>query len=183
MDTSFVEVEHALIEVVSETLAACDAPSTHAGPSRGPKLANGDVAFVAAIGFASNAMRGSVLVVSRKGLPEALRAEGSESDSLTVACDVLGELVNLIVGRFKGVLASRGVTLRIGTPTTACACVLRLSPPLGGSSAWHEFEAAGDTLRVRLDACFDEGFALQPASPSDDEAALAADGLFFDGGL
>ena len=120
--------------------------------------------FAAIIGYAGQRLRGAlVLLVPRDVALALLPLMGAPVDESS-AYDMLGEFANMLLGRVKNRLLTRGVVLLSATPTTAIGGALRLPSPVNGTATWHEFRAPFGPLHVRFDATFDEGFALEPVS-------------------
>lgn len=131
-----------------------------------------DRSCVAIIGFASDKMRGALILLASNAaigrwMPAFGAAPGEESD-------VLGECSNMLLGRLKGRLLGEGLTILLSTPTTTIGNALQLSSPLGRSRS-QSYVAKDWAALTRLDATFDEGFVLH-------NAAAAAAGAVFEAG-
>jgi len=150
----------------------------------GDELALGDVAWadeapapgqpsvVAVLGYAGEAMSGSlVLHASRDStaalIPAELRVDMSKSED--ALRDQLGELANQLLGRLKNRLLTGGVVLALATPATAFGVEIRLGAAPGSSTSRGAIVWDGGAVLVRLDVSFAAGFEL-----GDLEAAPAA---------
>jgi len=136
-----------------------------------------DESVMAVIGYAGVKVRGAlVMTTGRPAIETWLAALGEGGENADV-CDALGEFSNMLLGRLKGRLLPEGFPILLSTPTTASGGGLRLSNPVRPST-WIAFQGADWRLDVRLDATFEEGFALQP-SDERQGAADAGDMLLF----
>ena len=79
--------------------------------------------------------------------------------------DVLGEFCNMLSGRMKNRLVTRGIAPLLSTPTAVFGDDLKLPVPTGGVSAWHRFSSKAGDIYVRLDATFEADFTLRPEDP------------------
>jgi hypothetical protein len=93
------------------------------------------------------------------------------SETEVVVCDVLGEMGNMLVGRLKNRLLTRGLTLFSGLPTSGLARKMRLKAGEGTASAWHRFALDNGPLFLRLNATFDQDFVLAEEPTADPSTA------------
>lgn len=131
---------------------------------------------MAVIGYASDDVRGSLLLLTSTSVVTALQPSevtNHAAPSEDVLRDVLGEFANMLLGRIKNQLLRRGVSPFLSTPTTVFGVELRLPAPRSGISAWHTFSTPSDAIFVRFDATFEPEFVLEPV---EDAAGLLAEG-------
>jgi CheY-specific phosphatase CheX len=133
----------------------------------GVDLPGASGAVLGVIGYVGDKVRGALLLVTSQAAVESWHRvmDGLESAD---ACDTLGEFSNMLLGHLKGRLLPEGFPILLSTPTTASAGTLRI-PRASPTAIVTSFDGPGWRLDVRLDATFDEGFALQeprnPAAP------------------
>ncbi|HKQ69502.1 MAG TPA: chemotaxis protein CheX [Polyangiaceae bacterium] len=132
-----------------------------------------DEMTVAVIGFAGDAMRGSLVIGAarvawKKTHPLAADRPTLSEDDVR---DWAGELANQLIGRLKIRLLRHGITIQLGTPTTMSGRDFKLGPAVTKvMSSQHRFEMGSDWVIVRLDAVVDEGVTLQEAAePTSEE--------------
>jgi hypothetical protein len=151
----FSSIEEVLLRCANETFQA---PDTR---ERREPTSLDEYVVVATIGFAGQCVRGNVTLVAPckvVGMLQPFQLDPSETE--VVVCDVLGEMGNMLVGRLKNRLLARGLTLFSGLPTSGLARKMRLKAGEGTASAWHRFVLDNGPLFLRLNATFDDGFAL-----------------------
>jgi CheY-specific phosphatase CheX len=131
---------------------------------------------MAVIGYAGTTVRGALLLLTSRGVVATLQPADIRDEPPTEALlrDVLGEFCNMLVGRMKNRLVSRGIAPLISTPTTIFGDHLKLPVPTSGVSAWHRFSSEAGDIHVRLDATFDSQFSLAEDDGSAEE--LPAEG-------
>ena len=154
------ELRAASLAATQAVFAATGVSCIHSGTAEAPFLQAG-VMIASSIGFASEELRGSLVVLAPAAIARALAPDEPPTD--TVACDVVGEFANMIVGRIKTRLLRLDVKVLIGTPTSAIAERIsipsRSNAPEGG---WHSFVIAGGyALHVRVDALADPAFEFR----------------------
>lgn len=157
----FSAIETVLLRCASETFQAPDSRE-----KREPTSLDEDV-VVATIGFAGQCVRGNVTLVAPckvVGMLQPIQLDSSKTE--VVVCDVLGEIGNMLVGRLKNRLLSRGLTLFSGLPTSGLARKMRLKAGEGTASAWHRFALDNGPLFLRLNATFDDGFVFAEEAPA-----------------
>jgi len=131
---------------------------------------------VAVIGFAGDHLRGSLVLTAGVGSIEQWKQPFGAVDENTDACDMLGELANMVLGRLKGKLLGEGLPILMSTPTSArgpSVVLMRTDRP----EQQLEFNGEGWRLSARVDAAFDDGFGLQEEPTV--VAAAAGDVLLF----
>jgi CheY-specific phosphatase CheX len=147
------------------------------GPVFDEGLRQGDGrAILGVIGYVGHKVRGALVLLASRAAVEHWHAAMGGLEKPDV-CDTLGEFANMILGNLKGRLLPEGFPILLSTPTTASAGELRL-PPAVTPSAVVSFQGTGWRLDVRLDATFEEGFALQDQSERT-IAANAGDVMIF----
>ncbi|MEO8878692.1 MAG: chemotaxis protein CheX [Polyangiaceae bacterium] len=133
--------------------------------------ADGSETVVAVIGFAAQHARGAlVLSATVSSASHWLKAIAGPEVTAS-ACDVIGEIANMLLGRLKSKLAEKGLNVLMSTPTAGQGAVAEIAP--NGTSSWMAFQGEGWGLAVRVDVEFDESFrwqetlATSPAAPGD----------------
>jgi CheY-specific phosphatase CheX len=131
---------------------------------------------VGVIGYVGHHVRGALVLLTTRSAIERWHTAigGLEKNDV---CDTLGEFANMLLGYLKGRLLKEGFPILLSTPTTASAGELHM-PPATSPSASVSLEGDGWRLDVRLDATFEEGFALKNAAERT-TAAAAGDAVFF----
>ena len=132
---------------------------------------------MAMIGFAGDKIRGALVLTASRSAVENWLAVLGEAEGSADVCDALGEFSNMLLGRLKARLLPEGFPILLSTPTSASGGGLRLATP-AGPSAWLAFEGPTWRFDVRIDATFEEGFALQ-ASEDREAPAEAGEMLLF----
>ena len=129
-----------------------------------PKAEPGE-AIVATLGFAGADISGAVVLVGLEPTVRTLVASIFETQPASEAllCDMLGELSNLIVGKYRATLLKVGVEILPATPISLRASDVDMKWA-GGSSPWHAFTTDGGPFWIRLDLRFRDHFDL--SSPS-----------------
>jgi CheY-specific phosphatase CheX len=174
---AFATMESHLTEVTVELFASYGMQIARCERQQSSPLDVGEHSVVAFMGYAGDKVRGAlVLVASRPAIQTWLVALG-EADPNVDVCDTLGEFSNMLLGRLKGRLLPAGFPILLSTPTTASGSGLRLSRPVRPSSVFS-FLGKDWGLDIRIDATFEDGFALQLADERTD-AAAAGDMMLF----
>jgi CheY-specific phosphatase CheX len=134
---------------------------------------------MAVIGFAGETLRGAiVLLTPTSKVQEWETGSWDGNASMEALHDTVGEFVNMLLGRLKILLLSKGVSFLLTTPAAASGTHLQIPVPSGGLSAWHRFEGTAGRIDVRIDAAFDAGFAFGPRT-SKEPPASAGDMMMF----
>jgi hypothetical protein len=129
----------------------------------GPGLSRADEkAVLGVIGYAGHKVRGALVLLTSRSAVEQWHARIGGLERTDV-CDTLGEFSNMLLGNLKGRLVREGFPILLSTPTTASAGELRL-PPAVAPSRVFSFDGVAWRLDVRLDATFEDGFALREAN-------------------
>jgi hypothetical protein len=171
MSELFQEVQQMLSVATVELFDCYGASVTPTSDDSAPTL---ESSVMATIGFATeDGSRGNLVLVSTRELIAVVQPPDGDSHTDEVVCDILGELSNMLLGRLKNALLPRGVTLMLGTPTTAIALKLWLSAPLT-PSGWLAFDVGGHVFHVRFSASFSDSFEL--LDEVENEAPALAEG-------
>lgn len=160
--TCFAEIETYVVQSVRELFDAYGMTVEHASGGDA-ELAGPSV--MAVIGYASDRVRGALLLLTSPAVVTALRPPEVVARAVApedVLRDVLGEFANMLLGRVKNHLIRRALSPFLSTPTTVFGADLKLPAPTSGISAWHTFSTPSDAIFVRFDATFEPGFALEP---------------------
>jgi CheY-specific phosphatase CheX len=156
---AFATMERHVAEVAVELFQAYGIAVRHSGPSAETGAVPLEASVAAIIGYAGEKVRGAlILVASRPAIESWLLGLGPGVNG--DVCDTLGEFSNMLLGRLKGRLSPEGFPILLSTPTTAFGSGFTLARP-AGPSRWLAFDGPGWRLGVRIDATFDDGFALQ----------------------
>jgi CheY-specific phosphatase CheX len=160
----FAEIQEFLVKGALDLFEGHGLPVQHSIGAAAVTIAGPSV--MAVIGYAATTVRGSLLLLTSRAVVATLQpAEirtGPPSEALLR--DVLGEFCNMLSGRMKNRLVTRGIAPLLSTPTTIFGDDLQLPVPTSGVSAWHRFSSPAGDIYVRLDATFEIDFTL----PSDD---------------
>jgi CheY-specific phosphatase CheX len=175
----FAEIQEYLVKGSLELFEAHGLPVEHAigAPAvdiRGPSV-------MAVIGYAATTVRGAVLLLTSRSVVAALQPPEIRDEPPTEALlrDVLGEFCNMLIGRMKNRLVSRGIAPLLSTPTTIFGDDLKLPVPTSGVSAWQRFTSAAGDIYVRLDATFEVDFALKMEEPNAPKPPAEGDTVIF----
>jgi hypothetical protein len=79
---------------------------------------------------------------------------------MAMLCDMVGELCNVILGRFRNCLLRRGVAVACATPTTVLGQVGEIRCAPAQHSAWRAFRSTAGDVYLRLDLSFEPSFKL-----------------------
>jgi len=119
---------------------------------------------VATISFSAATVTGSISLLSPRSVARRLQPPDLALPADVADKEVIGELANMLAGRLKNHLLSRGVAATIATPTTGIARSMRLREcdampscrdlPTGRGSIFMHLQTAGDGDDVVLQ---DEG--------------------------
>lgn len=139
-----------------------------------PPERQGDM-LVAAIGFAGEHLRGSIVVVGSASSVERCRGWLAGPENTADVSDVLGEFANMILGRVKGRLLHDGVTVLMSTPRVARGSNVVVTPR--SDHGWSTFRGLGFRLTLRVDAEIDERFTFEKTVA--ESAASPGDLVFF----
>jgi CheY-specific phosphatase CheX len=163
--TAFTEIQEYLVKATADLFERYRMPVKH---SFGGTVDTSGQSVMAVIGYAAGNMRGALLLLTARSIVDKLRPEelrNVRAPDDVVLRDVLGEFSNMLLGRVKLRLSTRGVVPLVTTPTTIIGEGLQLPAPTSGVSAWHRFSCPDGELFVRLDATFDADFVLLPERP------------------
>jgi CheY-specific phosphatase CheX len=159
---AFAEIQKYLVKATVDLFEQYSMPVTH---SFGGIADTSTPSVMAVIGFAADSVRGALLLLTARAVVVKLRPDELRSVRVSedvVLRDVLGEFSNMLLGRVKTNLSTRGLWPLITTPTTIIGEGLELPAPTSGLSAWHRFSCEDGELFVRLDATLDTDFTLLP---------------------
>ncbi len=153
MEARLVEVALDVLGVEARECEAC------------PHVGEGGAVF-ASIGFAGEDMHGALAVL---GLEPAVRAVvaavfGTPADSDALLCDMVGELSNLLLGRYRAVLLREGIEILPATPLTLRAAEVDIRGIASRKASWRLLQTPQGQLWLCLDVSFREGFELASAS-------------------
>lgn len=137
----------------------------------GKLAADGSEMVVSVIGFAATHARGALVLAAPISSASCWLTAIAGADVTASACDVLGEIANMLLGRLKSKLSEKGLHVLMSTPTSGQGAVVEIAAD--DRSKWMSFHGDGWDLAVRVDAEFDESFhwhdapATSPAAPGD----------------
>lgn len=144
---------------------------------KGTRALGGDVSSM--IYFAGHGVSGHIIVsgmlehiqtLRGRILPEAKRATFEQ------AADLVGELCNLILGKFKSFFETRELAFDIGTPVLLHGANIVLRRVAGSPSLMLPFEEEAGTLYVEF--CFDR-LDSEPKSEDAESSLMASGDLVF----
>jgi CheY-specific phosphatase CheX len=170
----FAEIQEYLVKGSLDLFASYGLPVEHSIGAPAAVDIKGP-AVMAVIGYAAPTIRGALLLLTSRAVVATLQPAELRDEPPTEALlrDVLGEFCNMLIGRMKNRLVSRGVAPFLSTPTTIFGDDLKLPVPTSGVSAWQRFSSPAGDIHLRLDATFEADFAFKPEEAS---AALPVEG-------
>jgi hypothetical protein len=130
------------------------------------------------IGFGGPHMRGSIALLApiqvwERSVPAEL---GPPPVSEMLLADFVGELCNLLSGRFRHRLLRFGVEALFSTPTAIGGTNIEMPRVLAASSAWYELSTSVGLVHARYDVTFEETFVFddshEPIQPIDTNLVL-----------
>jgi CheY-specific phosphatase CheX len=169
-------LEESLAVVTRDLFAAYDIALDHrpeASSHESPSV-RGELVGVSVIGFAGEKVRGALVLLAPVAAVRTWQ-HLSEDAPEEVVRDTIGEFSNMLLGRLKNRLLSRGVVLLLATPTSAFGRELSMSSPPADQARWQLFEGDGGPVYARISASFEPGFVLGEA-PDGVEAVSANEG-------
>lgn len=124
------------------------------------------------IGFSGKELRGAITIAG----PPATWTHLAGPAERSMLADVVGELTNMVAGRFRNALLRKGVDIQYATPTAMEGKLCDMHCPCVQHSTWRSFRSPGGDLHLRFDVTFEESFRFveeQAIEP------LTAELLFF----
>jgi CheY-specific phosphatase CheX len=163
----FAEIQEFLVKGALDLFEGYGLPVEHSIGAAAVAIAGPSV--MAVIGYAAPTVRGALLLLTSRAVVATLQPVEIRMDVPSEASlrDVLGEFCNMLSGRMKNRLITRGIAPLLSTPTAVFGDDLKLPVPTSGVSAWHRFSSKAGDIYVRLDATFELDFTL----PSEDVVA------------
>lgn len=123
-----------------------------------------DALVIGSIGFAGDAISGAVTLAAPRAVWETVAPDlGPPPIDSSLVGDMVGELCNMVLGRFRNSLLRRGVHVGCATPTFHQGPIATIAPPAANSS-WSVLDRDGGELYLRLDVAFADDFAFHPAN-------------------
>jgi CheY-specific phosphatase CheX len=174
---AFATMERHLVEATVQLYEAYGLAVRHSGSSPNSPSIPAEESVLAIIGYAGVKVRGALILVASQPAVESWRVALGESDTRADVCDTLGEFSNMLLGRLKACLLPEGLPILMSTPTTASGVGLSLARAVKPST-WLTFDGPGWNVNVRVDATFEEGFALQEHEDREDPAQAGEMMLF-----
>jgi|GEM_PF-4964741 len=117
--------------------------------------------LLGAIGFGCPGMRGAVAMLGDLPLWRALAMPTLGDDVPDgMLADFVGELCNLLIGRFRNRLLRIGIDVVCSTPTAAKGANLELAQLTDSTSVWHALVTPGGVVHLRFDASFAPEFCF-----------------------
>jgi CheY-specific phosphatase CheX len=136
-------------------------------------------AILASIGFGGTDMKGALALVGVEPTVRTLVAEvfQTTADNDALLCDMVGELSNLLLGRYRSTLLRTGIEILPATPVTIRASGIDVQHAYGKDATWHAFSTATGAFWLCLDVSFRDGFDLaspthQPIEPNEQDLVL-----------
>jgi CheY-specific phosphatase CheX len=172
---AFTTMERHLVAATIELFDSYGVPVQHTGSNPELQPTSDDRSVVAVIGYAGEKVRGALVMVASRPVVESWLV--SVGETTADICDTLGEFSNMLLGRLKGRLLPEGFPILLSTPTTAFGGALRMSRPVRPST-WLAFSSPSWKFDLRIDATFEDGFALQ-AREARETPAEAGDMMLF----
>jgi CheY-specific phosphatase CheX len=156
----FAEIQEYLVAGSLDMFKGYGMAVEHASGAPSVDIAGPSV--MAVIGYAAPTVRGALLLLTSRAVVAEMQPENIRDEVPTEATlrDILGEYCNMLAGRIKNRLVTRGIAPLIATPTTIFGDHLKLPVPTSGVSAWHRFSSPFGDIHIRLDATFESDFSL-----------------------
>lgn len=159
MDEVFQRSEHLLLQEVPDLLAQMGfevSRTLRKPPGRLHKSVFGT------IGFGGPAMRGALSLLAdtsvwEAGCPTELKARANVD---RVLGDLVGEICNVVGGRFRSRLLRIGVEIACALPLTVVGWDLTMPCALAASTTWYELRTPSGLLHLRYDMTVEESFVL-----------------------
>jgi CheY-specific phosphatase CheX len=136
-------------------------------------------AILSSIGFGGADMNGALALVTVEPTVRSLVAAvfGAPADTDALLCDMVGELSNMLLGRYRSTLLRTGIEILPATPITIRASGADVHLASGKHVSWHAFSTDAGNFWLRLDVSFREGFDLahpthQPIDPNEQDLVL-----------
>lgn len=140
--------------------AVMDVPLASVVQASGPDVEGETVMGV--VGFVNDEMSGALSVVASVDVAAGLLPPGLD-DAAPLHADLLDavtEFTNMLLGRIKTLLARRGISVLLSTPTASISEKLRLSPPPTVGARWYAFSTARGAVHARIALRIDPGFSF-----------------------
>jgi CheY-specific phosphatase CheX len=123
-----------------------------------PSVGAHDV-IVGTIGFGGAEARGAITlfgtaVAWRQLVPLAMGVDVSEG----TLCDSVGELANMLAGRFRNAFLRLGIEILVATPIATRGTEIAVHTCEVGTTRWQDLALGGAGFRVRLDLSLSDGF-------------------------
>jgi CheY-specific phosphatase CheX len=175
----FAEIQEYLVKGSLDLFEGYGLPVEHALGAVSVNVEGPSV--MAVIGYAATTVRGSLLLLTSRAVVAALQPVELRNEPPTEALlrDVLGEFCNMLIGRMKNRLVSRGIAPLLSTPITIFGDDLKLPVPTSGVSGWQSFSSPAGDIHLRLDATFAADFTLAAEDPSAAPLPVEGDTVLF----
>ncbi|MBX3187064.1 MAG: hypothetical protein KF819_08620 [Labilithrix sp.] len=159
MEDAFLRTERLLLTEIPAVLAQTGIPVTRT--IRRPPAVTGRT-VLGTIGFGGPHLRGALSLLAQVAMWERSMpvAVGPPPFSDQLLADFVGEVCNLLVGRFRNRLLRHGVMVLPSTPTAVCGAHIEMPRFAAATSAWYELEAQTGAVHARFDVTFDESFVF-----------------------
>lgn len=143
--------------------AAMDTPVTSVARAGAPVAEEASVMGV--VGFVNEQMSGALCVIASVEVAAELRPRGTDDSTPSQAAllDGINELANMLLGRIKTLLARRGISVLLSTPTASISEKLRVSPPPTEGAAWYAFTLPQGPVYARIALRIDPALVLDGA--------------------
>lgn len=120
--------------------------------------------IVGTIGFGGPHMKGHLAVLAdetfwRRVAPPEL-ATGEKMLDETMLADMVGEIANMLLGRFRNAVLPLGADIATAIPTAMCGTDLALHCSSLTKPDWHAFRSDHGFLFIRLHVAFRRAFHL-----------------------
>jgi CheY-specific phosphatase CheX len=175
----FAEIQEYLVKGSLDLFDEYGLPVQHA--TGAPSVDIEGPSVMAVIGYAATTVRGALLLLTSRTVVAALQPADIRDEPATEALlrDVLGEFCNMLIGRIKNRLVTRGIAPLIATPTTIFGDHLKLPVPTSGVSAWQRFSSPSGDIHVRIDATFEVDFSLAEEGTSTEQLPAEGETILF----
>lgn len=150
---------------------------TLADPNPAAPKALAEEMIIAAIGYTADEFLGS-LVIATTPTVIASMSVGSMLDTDDKQSDWVGELSNMLLGRIKTALSSRGVNLTMSIPTVIRGLALKAPAPPQTIGRWVSYDATAGTVSARFNAAVNPDY-VPPDVQESNEVATEGDFMLF----
>lgn len=175
------QIRDLVVESLAEFLAAND-PIAHYSPAGDHvKPKTSEESYASVIGYSGMEMSGSLAIQCERKMLDLSHPNHSMGMPVEVSdlTDWAGEIANQVLGRIKNKLASAGVKLAMGTPTTVKGNNIEITPHKDGFYIPLTFVGKAENLSVFFHAVTDQNLKLNIKDQVKTATVQEGDGFLF----